>query len=323
PESSERIGIKSEYMHISDLVNESLRASGLNETMTYSFADEHDMENLGMEPDGYPVELINPINTEQSVMRQSIIPGLIRSVAYNQAHGVKNVELYEIGKVFSEGENKKLPKEKTKVAGVLSGAMNDKQWNQETVEFDFFDGKGVLENLSRELAMPKVRYKALTAEEAPYLQPGRAAQMLSGGAVVGWVGEIHPKAVKSFGATPPVVAFELDLSALEKLANDARPYEEVSIYPPVTIDIALVVNEDVTNERMMQVIKSAGGKLLESVDLFDIYRDDDKVGKNKKSMAYKLTYRANDRTLTTEEVDHAHQRLLTKVEKATGAEVRS
>ena len=319
-----RVGVRTEEQRIASLVNDTLRACGMNETMTYSFAEPSDIERLRMKADdlGDAVELLNPLNADQSVMRQSIVPGLLRSVAYNQSRGVKNVQLYEIGTVFFAAEGRKKPKERQKVAGVMAGAMGDAGWNSAPAAFDFFDGKGVLESIARELALPKVRFRAFSAEEALHLQPGRAAEMMAAGAVIGWVGEIHPLAAGAFEANAPIVAFELDMAALVKAARPARDYVDVPTFPAVAMDQAFVVSEDVTHERMCQVMTSAGGKLLESVSLFDVYRDEERVGAGKKSMAYALTYRAADRTLTSEEVERAHERLVKKVCGATGAEVR-
>ena len=322
PAGRERVGVRSEAEQIVAKINATLRACGMNETMTYSFADPEELTKLRMDTEGMgiPVELLNPLNAEQSVMRQSIIPGLLRSVAYNQSRGVHNVQLYETGVVFFGAEGRKKPKEKQRVAGVLAGSMKDATWNQPAVPFDFFDGKGVIENLVRELALPKVRFKVL---DATHLQPGRAAEVLSGGTSLGWVGEIHPLAAEAFDASAPIVAFELDLAALIFCARPAREYVDVPLFPAVTMDVAFVVDEDVTNERLMQCMSSAGGKLLDSVALFDVYRDEKRLGANKKSMAYALEYRAADRTLTTEEVDKQHARLIKKVCGATGAEIRS
>ena len=121
--------------------------------------------------------------------------------------------------------------------------MSDPSWNQASVAFDFFDGKGVIENLMRELALAKPRFKALSAEEAPHLQPGRAAQVLDGGTVLGWIGEIHPLACDAYDVQAPVVAFELDLDALIKCARPARDFEDVQVLPEVTMDVAFVVDE--------------------------------------------------------------------------------
>ncbi len=325
PGSPDRVGVKSDTQHIMDKINTVLRACGLNETMTYSFADPRDLEQLRMNTDGLgiAVELLNPLNAEQSVMRQSIIPGLLHSVAYNQNRGVHNVQLYETGIVFFGANGRKSPKERQRLAGVMAGAMADPSWNTQPAPFDFFDGKGVIEALIRELAIPKPRFKAFSAEDAPHLQPGRAAQVFSGGTTLGWVGEIHPLACEAFEAQAPVVAFELDLSALISSARPARDYVDVPVFPAVAMDVAFVVDEDVTHEQLVRSITSAGGKLLYSVQLFDVYRDEQRVGVGKKSMAYALEYRASDRTLTTEEVDKQQARLIKKVCNATGAEVRS
>lgn len=319
-----RFGTRTQAEHVLDTVNDTMRACGLNETMTYSFAEPGDLARLRMPADGLgePVELINPLNADQSVMRQSIVPGLLRSVAYNQSRGVKNVQLYETGVVFFAHEGKKQPKERRRLAGVLAGAMREAGWNDRPEAFDFFDGKGVVESLARELALPKLRFKALSADEAPHLQPGRAAAVLSGGTELGWVGELHPLAVAAFDAQAPVVAFELDVDALAKAARPARDYVDVPTFPAVSMDVAFVVDEAVTCEKLMQCMTSAGGKLLEEARLFDVYRDEERVGAGKKSMAFALTYRAADRTLTSEEVDKAHDRLVKKVSAATGAEVR-
>lgn len=319
-----RFGTRTAAALANDIVVATLRASGLNDTMTYSFADPADMERLGMtfEAGVLPVELINPLNSAQSVMRQSIIPGLLRSVAYNQARGVSDVQLFEMGTVFSTAEGRKKPKERQKVAGVLAGSLQRAGWNTAPVQLDFFDAKGVVENLVRELALFKVRFAPLSSEEAPFLQPGRAASIVAGGTALGWVGEIHPRACEAFEAKGPVAAFELDLGALQKSRNAARPYVDVPSFPPIEIDQAFVVDEDVTAERMGQVIKSAGGKLLESVQLFDVFRDAEKVGPGKKSMAFKLVFRSPERTLTSDEVEKTVAKLQAKVQGATGAEVR-
>jgi len=319
-----RVGARSIHEQKSDVIHTSLRASGLNETMTYSFAEPDELERLGMSTEGLglPVELINPINADQSHMRQSIIPGLLRSVAYNQSHGVKNIQLYEVGAVFFGAEGKKQPRERQRLAGVMAGAMGGPGWNTEPHAFDFFDGKGVIENLGRELAIPRLRFMALSVEEVPHLQPGRAAGVWSGGSLLGWLGEIHPQAAQAFEADAPVVAFELDFEALVKASRPARDYHDIPVFPAVSMDVAFVVDEEVTHERLMQCMTAAGGSLLERAELFDVYRDEERVGKGKKSMAYALTYRASDRTLTGKEAEKAHERIIGKVKGATGAQVR-
>lgn len=309
-----------------ELMAQTLRACGLNETMTYSLVSSDDMEKLGMpeEGRGEAVEIINPMSGEQSVLRRSIIPGLLRSVAYNQSRGVFDIQLFERGVVFGAAEGRKSPKERTLLAGVLAGSFTLPGWNQTAQPIDFFDAKGIVENLMRELCVQKLQFKALDPDEAPWLTPGRAASVIAGGRVLGWVGEIHPLACQAFDVEGTVAAFEFDVQQLLGVTEYMRPYVDVPVYPGIEVDLAIVVDEDVTAERIEQCITSAGKKgPFKSVRLFDVYRDDDRVGVGKKSMAFRITYRANDRTLTSEEVEKAHERIVAKVMKATGGEVRS
>lgn len=302
-------------------VGATLRAAGLNETMTYAFSDPADPErcNMPYAEDELPVEVLNPMSGEQSILRRSVLPGLLRSVSYNQRRGVANVHLYEIGAVFSTSSGRKLPKEHTVVAGVLAGSWHDQEWNAPARELGFFDGKGIVELLARELALP--RFKVRAAEMA-WLQPGRAAEVMAGGAVVGWLGEVHPLVLGRFEADAPVTAFELDLAALVRAARPARPFVDVPRFPAVELDMAIVVDESVTAERVEQAIRSAGGKLLEGVRLFDVYTGTG-IPEGRRSLAFSLSYRAADRTLTAEEVEAAHGKLVRKVLGAVGGELRS
>ena len=307
------------------LIGQTLRACGLSGTSTYCFADPNDLVSLGIteEGRGIPVKIINPLVADQSEMRRSMLPGLVRSVAYNLDHGVPNVALYEIGRVFFGHESKSQPDEPTYVCGVLAGKRADDAWNSKFPDYDFFDAKGAVEQLLSALRLTKVRFKVADAQRYPWLQPGRAAEVLSQGEVLGWVGNIHPASLQKVGVDVPVVAFELSVEALLRLAVRELPYVDVPTLPGVTHDLAIVVDESVTYEQLVQRIGSAGGKLLADVRLFDVYRDPVRVGKGKKSMAFSLTYRAADRTLTSEEVEKAHEKLVNKVLRATGGEVRS
>ena len=307
------------------LIGRTLRSCGLCETSTYCFADPRDLARMGMarEVQGMAVKIIRPLVSEQSEMRRDLLPGLLRAVAYNKDHGVPNVHLYEMGRTLIGRPNKSLPKELTYVAGVLSGSWDYDRWNSRERKLDFFDAKGIVEELLDALRIQKVRYSVPEPEKSSWLQPGLAASITVRGTELGWVGSIHPSTLKLFGISEPVMAFELSIDALHRFAQDQLPYQDVPTLPGVDVDLAIVVDEDVTYEQLVQRIRSAGGKLLKDVRLFDVYRDPARVGLGKKSMAFALTYRSDDHTLTSKEVDKAHSRLVTKVLKSTGGEVRS
>jgi phenylalanyl-tRNA synthetase beta chain len=192
------------------------------------------------------------------------------------------------------------------------------------VPLDFFDGKGVVETLLDEMDITRWRMRAAVL---PWLQPGRAAEIIIGGDVAGWIGEVAPSVLDAYEVTGPVTLFELNVKMLIKASSSEVRYVELPRFPAATLDLALVVDEDVTAERVLDSIRSAGKPLLESVTLFDVYRDAKDAGvrrlpEGKCSLAFSLTYRAADRTLTDEEVKPAHERLVRKVCKAVGAEVR-
>lgn len=321
PSSEKRVGKLAYEDKIRRVIDKTLRARGLDETLSYSFASQEENELFRTKDctNSKSVEIINPLNTEQSSLRQSIIPGLLKSVEFNFNHGEKSVSQYEIGVVFSTSDGRLLPKERTRIAGVMAGFSQIKTWNCEQSKFDFFDGKGCVEQLCDSLNFEKVRFKADTDGQYPFLHPGRVAQIHSAGTLIGWVGEIHPQVLSKFGIEDVVVAFELDMQACLNSARPSKPYVELSEFPAIEVDQNFVVDENVTCEKMMQVITSAGGKLLREVLLVDIYRNPVSVGIDKKSMSFKLTYQALDKTLESSEVEKLHNKVVTKVAGATGA----
>lgn len=302
-------------------IAEALRGAGLNEAITWSFADPDDVARTGWEfgPEERPVTLLNPMSTDQAVMRFSALPGLLRAVAHNRRHGVADVHLYEIGSVWWTAPGRKLPKEREVLAGVLAGSWNRPGWNDAPAVLDIFDAKGVLASVVEELGI--ARFKVREAH-VPFLQPGRSAEVLVGGDVVGWLGEVHPRVLDAYECAGPVAAFELQLKPLLKAARDVRPFVDLPRFPAVKIDLAIVVDEAVTAERAEQSIRSAGGKMLEDVRLFDVYRGAG-VGEGRKSLAFSLTYRDPERTLTDDEVAAAHDKVVRKATAALGAELRS
>jgi len=327
PGGRERVGTLTPLQRRRDRIGEALRSAGLNEHIGLQFADPTDMERLGwaLGPDEVPVDLLNPMSEEQAQMRWTLSAGLLRTVSYNQRMGVSDVHLYELGNVFWTSPGRKLPKERMTVAGVIAGSWQRGEWNTAATPLGFFDGKGVLETLMDEIDISRWRVRA---SKHLWLQPGRSADVIVNGDVVGWIGEISPPALDAYEVIGPVTMFELNVKTLAKASAAEIRYHEIPRYPAAGLDVALLVDADVTAERVLEAIRSAGGGLLESVRLFDVYQDladasERRLPEGKKSLAFSLTYRAADRTLTDEEVRPAHERLVRKVCKAVGAEVRS
>lgn len=329
PGGRERVGGLTGPQRFRRDLGAALRAAGLDEHVGYSFADPADLGRMGWElaADEKLVELINPMSEEQAVMRWSLVPSLLRAVSHNQRRGIDDVHLYELATVFMTAEGRKQPKERQSVAGALAGSWNPRGWNEPGRQLDFFDGKGVLDSVFESLGLAW----SARAAERPWLQRGRTADVVVSGDVVGWIGEASADTLRAFQAEGPVVLFELGVSALLKASSHrATSYRDIPRLPAYELDVAFVVDEAVTAERLGASIRSAGGPLLESVRLFDVYRDTRdaaegarKLPAGKKSLAYALTYRSAEKTLSDEDVRPAYEKMVRKVSGALGAELRS
>jgi phenylalanyl-tRNA synthetase beta chain len=208
------------------------------------------------------------------------------------------------------------------VGAVLSGTWNKPGWNVKDEQLDFYDGKGVIESVARELNIDRLRMAEPDEGGLSWLQPGKAAVVLLGNDPVGWLGEIHPLVAQKFEVDDAVVAFEFDVAKFIKASKAERDFVPPPRYPAREMDIALVIDEDVKNQDVERRIVSLGKKTpLKSAHLFDVYRGKG-VPEGKKSMAYRLAYRADDKTLTSEEVEKVHEKVLAKLKQELGAELR-
>jgi phenylalanyl-tRNA synthetase beta chain len=270
------------------------------------------------DPRAQPIGITNPLSREHSVLRTTLLAGLLDAARYNIAHGAERVALAESGRAYLRfGERRpgtlggtfpgKLASpayEPWRIACLASGAAPGGGWRGDPVEPDFYALKGVLEGLAAQLG------SSVEVEPAPepFLHPARAARILVGGVPGGWLGEVHPLVCRNWDLES-ATAFELDLAPLAAASpTGAEQYEDVITYPAVHQDLAVVVAEDVEAARVMAAVTEAGGELLRSVEIFDLYRGE-QVGEGRKSLAVRLEFRAADRTLTDEEVAAVRERI--------------
>lgn len=293
---------------------------GLQEVVTYRLTAPEREARL-LEVAGAPyVELANPIAPERRVMRRSLLASVLE-VAERNSRLTNRLAMFEIGPVFLPAADRVLPVEQARLAMVLSGERTPAAWDRPAGEaYDFYDLKGVLEALFDALHIGGVSYSPM---EHPCYHPGKCARICVGEAALGVFGELHPlvKERYDFGASP-ILAAELDLSAILDAMPERHETRAVPVFPPVLEDIAVVVDEDVPAERVREVIRQAGGKLLTEIRLFDIFRGA-QIGAGKKSMAYSLTYQAPDRTMTDQEAAQVRQRIIRRLEQELGAKIRS
>jgi len=300
-----------------------LTAQGLHEVVGWSFTspEESDRLRLGSEHPLRETEtLTNPLSTEQSVLRTTLLGSLLDIAQRNRSRGLATVRLFEAGAVYLPDSGAHLPREPHHVGAILTGVARPASWREGTARrVDFFAIKGVLAGLFDALRVP---WTLVPASE-PFLHPGRSAGILADGEPAGWVGEIHPLVAANWDwdRDDTVAAFELDLDVVPVPTTPL--YREVSSFPDVREDLAVVVPEHVSADELIDAVQGAGRPLLAAVEVFDVYRDPDKLGEGNKSLALRLTYRATDRTLTDEEVAQRREAIAAAVQNALGGRIRA
>jgi phenylalanyl-tRNA synthetase beta chain len=308
-----------------------LARAGLREIVNYRLTTpeaEARLTPAGMAsnwPEAAYVTLANPISADKVVMRHTLLASMLDILAANARHTDRQ-RLFEIGHVYLPVDGELLPDEPDRMGIVMTGPRDVPQWqgNGAPGLMDFFDLKGVIETMLRDLRI--AGEPVYVPVEHNSFHPGRAAQLEIGGRPVGTLGEVHPLVREQFGLgldlERPVIAAEFDLEALLVDVVTIREIAPVPTQPAVYQDIALIVDERIPAAEVEAVIRQAGGDLLEDARLFDVYRGDP-IPAGKKSLAYNLTYRAPDRTLKDQEVAKVHAGIVRAAERRLGAELRA
>lgn len=292
--------------------------AGLTEIITYALTTPEKAVEFTLNPSNL-TELMWPMTVERSVLRQNMVSGILDSLAYNVARKNKNLALYEIGKVFEQTGNPKedLPNEINSFAFALTGLVNEKDFQTKPVAVDFFYAKGVVEALFAKLGLI-AEYAA--SNQIKSLHPGRTALISINGQPVGFVGQVHPATSKAYDIPETYVA-ELNLSAIEEQLQPAQPFTEITKFPAVSRDVAILLKADITHQEVLDAIQEAGVKRLTDIKLFDIFSGD-KLGVGLKSMAYSLTFQNPEASLTDEEVAKYMEKIEKSLTEKLGAEVR-
>jgi phenylalanyl-tRNA synthetase beta chain len=296
---------------------------GLQEVVTYSLTTPEKEAPLLAAPRAEKdyVRLLNPISSERTVMRRTVLAGVLDVVASNLRH-TGDVRIFEVGAVYLPKEGQKLPDEPRRLAVAMTGPRSSEFWAEGAVgsaSLDFFDFKGVVEALAADLHLAGVTFRPATAA---YLHPGRSAMLRVGDRDVGVFGELHPRVAQTFGlGERTVLAGELNVEALQAVAPGGFSYHPVPRFPAALRDIAVVVDEKIPAEQVAEEIRAGGGELLRNFRLFDRYRGES-IAPGTKSLAYALSYQAEDRTLTDKEVDRAHRKIEDRLKHRLKAQIR-
>jgi phenylalanyl-tRNA synthetase beta chain len=295
---------------------DALAAQGLNEVVGWSFTGPDLYPRLRLEQPA-AVQLANPLSSEQSQLRTTLLGSLLDIAARNRAHGAGALRLFEAGAVYLPGDDP-LPREPYRVGALIAGPVRRPTWRDpEPPETDFFAVKGVVQAL---LAAARIDW-TIAAGAEPFLHPGRAAAIEVAGERVGWLGELHPLVTENWELDGTVAAFELDLDAVGEPSTAI--FHDVTSFPAVREDLAVVVSENTTAADVLTVVQGAGAPLLTKAEVFDVYRDPERIGPEKVSLAMRLTYGAPDRTLTDAEVAGKRAEIASALESRLGGVIRA
>ena len=300
-----------EAMKLENRAGSLCRSLGYSEILTYSFVSPSIFDQIRLPEDSSlrnAMRIQNPLGEDASIMRTVALPSMLAILARNNAYHNDAVKLYELAKVYLPKPGQTLPDEPKHLALGTYGEHED-----------FFKMKGEIEAFLRGMNVPKARYTA--EKHDPTFHPGRCARVSVGGVDLGCFGQIHPLVARSYGIDGEIFAAELNFTALLSLQLPEKTYTPLPKYPAVTRDIAVVCDEAVTVAALSDCIRAAGGKLLRSVELFDIYRGKG-IASGSKSAAFRLTLRADDRTLTDADSDGVVSAVLAALEKELNAKLR-
>lgn len=320
-------GVRTREQKLESRVSEVMRGAGICENVSYSMMGGCDLDFLCLTPEAPEREALclrDPAAENQELMRTTLLPGLLAAAQYNVRRRVDTVALFEIGRVFLGRGEGVLPDERQKLAAICMGSSRVSTWNlpNEYQEMDFYWLKGVVEQLCMRLNVGDLRFERA---ERSSLHPGRSATVIVGGQQIGHLGEISREVQRAYDLPSPAVVLELDLDTLISKANLLAQYLPQPRFPAVNRDLALVVDQDEAHSgaHLIEAAERSGGDLLESVSIFDVYTDPERLGVGRKSVAMRLVFRDPDRTLTDDEVDEAMRGIIQHMERKLRAEART
>ena len=305
------VGGKNRAQKMEDNLKNLLKDKGFSEIYTYGFINEKDLEKCNLKEEN-KIKILNPVSEEFNIMRPSTIPSMLNAISFNAAQKNENVRLFDISRVYYNNQNQiqenKLPEEEN----ILTIAMYG--------NCDFYDIKGYVENVLKECNVK--RYEIRKEESKLSYHPGRAANICVGKDTIITFGEIHPIVQENYGIGEKVYLAEIHTDKILKYAAKEKKYTPIPKYPAVERDIAIIVGEEVEVGEIERVISKKCRKVLEELKLFDVYRSE-KLGENKKSVAYAIKFRAEDRTLTEDEINNYMATIINDLEKELKANLRT
>ncbi len=304
-----------------DRIKAMLVGMGFIEIITYSFISPKSADLLiaGEKSNLRSfVKLLNPLSQDQSVMRTSLIPGLLSTVRLNSLRGQDDLRIFEWGKTYIKGEGE-LPQEKQVLAALITGFGSRQEWYQEGREADFFDIKGVVENILEELGIEGSEYKRNNPKEG--LDPHEYARIHFSGSEIGAIGRVSKEVMEGYGLEKSAFILELYIEPLLSLVAWEKKFTPLAKFPSVRRDISVIISCSTETAMLVSIVKEMGKGLVESVDIFDVYQGK-QIAPQEKALALRISYRSNKKTLTDDEINKIHEEVIDEIRRQTGGRLR-
>jgi phenylalanyl-tRNA synthetase beta chain len=312
---------RSPIKRLTERVSEVMLSAGFNEVITYSFIAADSLDKLGIsngDPRRKAILLANPMNEDMAVMRTTLMPSIIRTCVTNINYLNYDVRIFEIARVFRPRE-KGLPEEDEHLCALISGKRYPRQWGMPAEDVDFYDIKGIWETVVDKLGLQEIKYA--DNDDHPYLDGIESCSIVSGSTPVGCIGKIDQRIMKNFDLGRDAYVLEANLSKLLDRATREIAFRPLSRFPSVLRDISLVVGGSVKSKEIVEAISAAGDTLIKGVTIFDMYQGK-QIQEDKKSLALTVRYQSEDRTLTDDEVNVVHGRVIDVLKERLGVQIR-
>ena len=291
---------------------------GFTEAINYSFINKLSCDRLELRPDDPKrrmLNILNPIAEDQSVMRTSLIPGLLETMSYNMSVQNKNLKLFEVGNVFfNTGQEDSRPDEVEMLSGLWTGARIDAHWLSREIACDFYDLKGAVEELLRNLGIANTTFTSMQPEACCYTKPGYTARIIVENRLIGLLGEVHPLVLQNYDLKQKAYIFELNVNELIEFIPDTKSAQPIPKFPAASRDITLIVNKDIEALNILKSIEVLDEELVEDLSLFDVY-EGSPIPAGKKSISFRITYRSATQTLEDEIINSVHKKITDRLLK--------
>jgi phenylalanyl-tRNA synthetase beta chain len=261
------------------------------------------------------------LTVEQSVLRTSLLPGLLSTIKTNVAYGEHNLKLFELGKIFIAKKAEELPEEKNALIAAWTGLAEEKKWHSPERKVDFYDIKGTAEALLHALGFEDLVFRSATGLIGYNAQV--CAEAVQGDAVLAKFGLVSENILQAYDLKEAnVYLLEMDLDLIDRVRPEIKKFESFVNYPAVYRDITLLVAKQTAGTQVSDIIKKQGGELVESVRLFDLFADSNKLQADEKALSFRICYRSRQRTLEGKEINQLHEKIILKLGQETGGRLR-